>query len=153
MWNEDKSLRLSRVCIWVFFCLVIVICVGTPWLLTALGDTTMVGGVRVQDAFWMLLAVEYTASVVACAALYKLHKLLANIENERVFVEENVTVLRALSWHCIAAGVVFAVGAALCWPLLWLVAAVSAFAGLILRVMKNVFAEAVRLKDENDFTI
>ena len=34
-----------------------------------------------------------------------------------------------------------------------IVSAAAAFVGLILRVVKNVFAEAVRLKDENDYTI
>ena len=34
-----------------------------------------------------------------------------------------------------------------------LVAAAAAFVGLILRVVKNVFEQAVTLKDENDFTI
>ena len=29
----------------------------------------------------------------------------------------------------------------------------AAFLGLILRVVKNVFSEAVRIKTENDFTI
>lgn len=153
MWNEDKSLRLSKVCVWVFLALVIAICAGTPWLLHAIGNQPMMGGMRILDAFWRLIGVEYAAAAVACAALYKLHKLLSNIGKERVFVDENVAVLRALSWHCIAAGLIFAAGALVCWPLFWLIAAVCAFAGLILRVMKNVFAEAVRLKDENDFTI
>jgi len=34
-----------------------------------------------------------------------------------------------------------------------LLAAGSGFMGLILRVVKNVFAEAIFIKEENDFTI
>ena len=33
------------------------------------------------------------------------------------------------------------------------VAIAAGFVGLIVRVIKNVFAEAIALKDENDFTI
>ena len=75
-----------------------------------------------------------------------------NISEGEVFIPENVSILRLLSWCCIAAGLVCLFSALYYMPFL-IVSAAAAFVGLILRVVKNVFAEAVRLKDENDYTI
>ena len=86
------------------------------------------------------------------AALYGLWRLLRNISEGEVFIPENVSILRLLSWCCIAAGLVCLFSALYYMPFL-IVSAAAAFVGLILRVVKNVFAEAVRLKDENDYTI
>ena len=88
----------------------------------------------------------------AAAALYGLWRLLRNISEGEVFIPENVSILRLLSWCCIAAGLVCLFSALYYMPFL-IVSAAAAFVGLILRVVKNVFAEAVRLKDENDYTI
>ena len=88
----------------------------------------------------------------APAALYGLWRLLRNISEGEVFIPENVSILRLLSWCCIAAGLVCLFSALYYMPFL-IVSAAAAFVGLILRVVKNVFAEAVRLKDENDYTI
>ena len=93
-----------------------------------------------------------TAAVPAAAALYGLWRLLRNISEGEVFIPENVSILRLLSWCCIAAGLVCLFSALYYMPFL-IVSAAAAFVGLILRVVKNVFAEAVRLKDENDYTI
>lgn len=71
---------------------------------------------------------------------------------QRFLSRENVSILRLLSWCCIAAGLVCLFSALYYMPFL-IVSAAAAFVGLILRVVKNVFAEAVRLKDENDYTI
>lgn len=95
---------------------------------------------------------HHTAAVPAAAALYGLWRLLRNISEGEVFIPENVSILRLLSWCCIAAGLVCLFSALYYMPFL-IVSAAAAFVGLILRVVKNVFAEAVRLKDENDYTI
>ena len=92
------------------------------------------------------------APAPAAAALYGLWRLLRNISEGEVFIPENVSILRLLSWCCIAAGLVCLFSALYYMPFL-IVSAAAAFVGLILRVVKNVFAEAVRLKDENDYTI
>ena len=81
-----------------------------------------------------------------------LHRLLRNISEEEVFIQENVRSLRIMSWCLIAAALVYLVGSLFDWYLV-VFAAAAAFVGLILRVVKNVFAQAVELKNENDFTI
>ena len=123
--------------------------IGAPWLFRLLIR------LRVQDLagkFELFLVSTYTAAVPAAAALYGLWRLLRNISEGEVFIPENVSILRLLSWCCIAAGLVCLFSALYYMPFL-IVSAAAAFVGLILRVVKNVFAEAVRLKDENDYTI
>ncbi len=81
-----------------------------------------------------------------------LHRLLRNLRRERVFEQENVTLLRAISWLCIAVGVVTLVSG-FYYTSFFLVAAAAAFCGLIVRVVKNVFEQAIEIKTENDYTI
>ena len=94
----------------------------------------------------------YTVIAFAFAAVWKLNALLAHISKQETFVEENVKALRIISWCCYAIAGVFLILAYL-RPLAFIVAFAAAFFGLIMQVLKNVFAMAVELKDENDFTI
>ena len=69
-----------------------------------------------------------------------------------VFTQKSVSAIRAISWCCIAAGILFA--ALIPWFLLAAaVAFVAAFVGLCLRVVKNAFEEATEIKSENDLTV
>lgn len=148
-WNKDKSLRLSRFCVALFMVLLAALCLGAPWLfrlLIALRPAELSGKLP------LFLASTYTVAAPAAAALYGLRKLLQNIGGGAVFVAENVSLLRLLSWCCIAAGLLCLASTLYYMPFL-LISAAAAFMGLILRVLKNVFAEAVRLKNENDYTI
>mgnify|MGYP002678029686 CR=1 FL=1 len=143
-WNKDKSVKLSKFCVCLFMLILAGVCIGAPWLFRLLIR------LRVQDLagkFELFLVSTYTAAVPAAAALYGLWRLLRNISEGEVFIPENVSILRLLSWCCIAAGLVCLFSALYYMPFL-IVSAAAAFVGLILRVVKNVFAEAVRLKGE-----
>ena len=88
-------------------------------------------------------------------------KLLINIRNEKIFDNKNVKLLRIISWSCFYAALVgvisYTVIAVIDNPRLFvsfiILAAGEAFMGLIVRVVKNVFEAAIKLKDENDLTI
>ena len=60
--------------------------------------------------------------------------------------------MRGLSWCCLTAGLICLISAVYYLPFLAL-AVMAVFMSLILRVIKNVFAEALALKEENDYTI
>ena len=145
-WSKDKSLALSTFCVYLFLILLAGVCLSAPWLIPRLLVAFS------PKAMPLLLATTYAAAVPAFFALWGLRRLLYNIGAGLVFTSKNVAVLRRLSWCCIAAGLVFLASCLYYIPFLVLSAA-AAFAGLILRVVKNVFAEAVSLKEENDFTI
>lgn len=125
-WNKDKSVKLSKFCVCLFMLILAGVCIGAPWLFRLLIR------LRVQDLagkFELFLVSTYTAAVPAAAALYGLWRLLRNISEGEVFIPENVSILRLLSWCCIAAGLVclfsalyyIAVphrqrGCGICWP-------------------------------------
>ena len=148
-WNSDKSVRLSKFCVYLFMALLVILCAGAPWIFRWL---IAVRAMDLKESLPYFLISTYTVAVPAAAALIDLRQLLRNIGAGDVFMEKNVAILRRLSWYCIAAGLICLVSAVYYMPFL-LLAAAAAFVGLILRVVKNVFAEAVRLKTENDFTI
>jgi hypothetical protein len=123
--------------------------VGRAALLLALGRVKTYDGV-VEN---LTLGMYYACCIPALAALFLLDRLLTNIREARVFTEENVKALRAISWCCFAEAFILAAAALYFAPILLAVSAAVAFFGLILRVVKNVIAAAVALKAENDFTI
>ena len=105
-----------------------------------------------QNDYVLLLAVTYVSMLPALAALICLDRLIKNIYREEIFVSQNVKMLRILSWCCFFVAIIYgAFGFAYTFALLISFAAV--FFGLVLRVLKNVFAEAVSIKEENDFTV
>ncbi|MBE6679924.1 MAG: DUF2975 domain-containing protein [Ruminococcaceae bacterium] len=94
----------------------------------------------------------YTILPLAAGVLFSLIRLLLNIANDNVFISENVTLLRVISILLAAATIVFAIAGYFYMPF-YLLAAFAAFMVIIVRVVKNCFAAAVVLKDENDMTI
>ena len=143
-WNNDRSLLLSRVCVWVFTVLLAALLLTAPWFWNWILWRSSVRMVYI--------GVTYASGVPAAVVLFCLHRLLRTISEEEVFIQENVRSLRIMSWCLMAAALVYLVGSLFDWYLVVLAAA-AAFVGLILRVVKNVFAQAVELKNENDFTI
>ena len=78
--------------------------------------------------------------------------LLRNIRKGQPFVTQNVTMLRIISYCCFAEVLVF-VYLAVLKPFAIIVLVACGFMGLILRVVKNVFEQAIEIREENDFTI
>lgn len=148
-WNKDQSVRLSKLCVKIFTLIMIVIAVFAPRIFRALIS------IRVhylQGTLPYFLISTYTACVPASVALWGLDKLLGNIEKGEVFIAENVNIMRVLSWRCIVAAAICLISSSYYMPFL-ILAAAAGFVGLILRVVKNVFAQAVEIKEYNDFTI
>ncbi len=58
-----------------------------------------------QSGVLMLVSI-YTGSVFGWVTLWKLWKLLGNIKAGRVFVDENVRIMRTVSRCCVAAAVI-----------------------------------------------
>lgn len=149
MWNKKRSLALSKVSTLLFMALLAAAIVAAPWLVGWLtGHSPNASG-----AFYgLFLGTLYVGGTLAAAVLVCLYRMLSNIGKGLVFTRRNVSLLRGISWLCIAEGAVCTLSALYYFP--WLIAgAAAAFIGLIVRVVKNVLAEAVALKEENDFTI
>ena len=99
-----------------------------------------------------LLITFYVCAAFGFVILFVLNKLIKNIGSEKVFIDENVKLLKILSYCCFAIAVVTLIFARF-RILVFVITFAAAFIGLSLRVIKNCFTEAIRLREENDFTI
>ncbi|MCI8653756.1 MAG: DUF2975 domain-containing protein [Angelakisella sp.] len=148
MWTKDYSVRLS-----VFFTRLFFVILG-------LGVLFVPRLVRLFVYYsgkesWLSIALPaafYLCVPLAGVVLWSLERLLAGLSRGEIFTGENILHLRRISWCCFGvAGV--CLGFTLCFFPFLLVSAAAAFMGLILRVIKNVFQQAMALKEENDYTI
>ncbi len=107
--------------------------------------------------FGPALMVIYSALVPVFAADILLILLLGKVRRAQVFTSGAVALLRGISWCCFGECLILVtLGNILITPfppLITAVAAVAAFLGIVLRVVKNVVEEATAIKSENDFTI
>ena len=78
--------------------------------------------------------------------------ILLNVKKDSIFVFNNVSYLRACSWLCIIAGLLFFTLGSVYWTCL-LLGFAAELVGLMLRVVKNIIERAVEIKEENDLTI
>ena len=99
-----------------------------------------------------MLVDTYAMLLVAFAAVALLIVLLRSTLSEKVFFERTLRTLNWLSLCCFVEGLLFVYiafyfTAALCLTL------AAFFLGVSLRVVRNVIAEAMRCKEENDLTV
>ena len=167
-WNQDKSVKLSLVCVALF---ALILLVGD--VLVILGLRELIGGDPAATAVNSGLYVLYSwrgvsllicfllFSIVAWIALAQLYLMLMNLKKDNVFVEENVRRMRIASWCCFGAAFLGLIAGILCihedlaphLPVLFCLTLAAAFMGLIVRIVKNSFEAAIRMKDELDLTI
>lgn len=148
-WNQDKSVKLTRVCIFIFWVILAGVCIGAPWIY---GAFAKLRSPQLDGKVTYLLVTHYSTAIPVATALFVMQKLLANISKNEVFIPENIAYLRVLSFCCLVAGIIFFVSGFYYLSFLFL-GVIALFAALLLRVIKNVFAEAEEIKQENDYTI
>jgi len=148
MWTKHRSILLSRIMTLLFLLILAGGCLGLPWLLRWYAGYAGKSVLALRPVMLSLWA----CAIPAFAALVYLAKMLRNIARDRVFVHENVRSLRVISWCCFLVAVVF-----FCFCFFYVLGLIlsilAAFMGLILRVVKNVFEQAIAIKEENDLTV
>ena len=149
MWNGEKSITLTKLCIVIFMGLLLAVAVSAPWLTDWFINISRAG--QDEDRVYLMTTV-YVGFVPAAYLLYSLLKLLRRIETGQVLTAENVELLRRISWSCFVGAVVAIVSVFYYYPWVF-VAIAAAFMGLIVRVVKNVVAQAVELKNEADYIV
>ena len=153
MWNKNKSLFLSRiltdVCAGLALIFAFFVPGGAEW---SNYISEPIGILSDRNVTIPMIVVIYFCIAMAFCVLWSLHKLLNNIAGEKVFIPENTSCLRAISWACMLAG--FSMAVLALWRAIFVFFAfLLIFFGLVMRVLKNVFENAVEIKSENDFTI
>ena len=148
--GKDKSVMLTSVLVKVVYGLVAACCVIAPFLVKRYDSLLVASGQ--ESVYWPVLITLYCAVPFAVTALVCLDVLLRNIKKGQPFVTQNVTMLRIISYCCFGEVPVF-VYLAVLRPFTIVVLVACGFMGLILRVVKNVFEQAIEIREENDFTI
>jgi hypothetical protein len=149
MWNEKRSLTLSKVFTVLFIAALAAALVFAPRLVRWLIYYSVNAH---SHQFGNFLITLYAGGAVLAVMLVCLYILLYNIGKGQVFTPKNISLLRGISWCCFVGGFICLVSAIYYLP--WLaVALAAALMGLIVRVIKNMVQQALRLKEENDYTI
>lgn len=148
MWNPNRSVLLSSICTKAAIVLVVIAALTMPQLIPAYVDYAEKNPEITQSLFITV----YTCVLPVLASLVCLDRLLANIKRGEVFTDINVRLLRILSWCSFTFSVILFVSG-FYYILFLIIAICAAILGLILRVIKNVFEQAIIIKQENDFTI
>ena len=149
-WDDEKSITLTRCVVVAALIGSIAMTLGGPWVTAWF---IAAAGLRPSTGLTAtLLVLGYACAALAIGMLVSLYKFLRRIEKGEVFVPENVAALRRISWCCAGAAVVCLAAAYIYLPFAFLGVA-AAFMALIVRVLKNAFAQAVHMKDELDYTI
>ena len=148
MTKEKRSIAITLVLIKV----AIVLCTAALFLMPYAAKMYEQISFQRDNVTVPLLITFYVCAAFGFVILFVLNKLIKNIGSEKVFIDENVKLLKILSYCCFAIAVVTLIFARF-RILVFVITFAAAFIGLILRVIKNCFTEAIRLREENDFTI
>ena len=148
MTKEKRSIAITSALIQV----AIVLCAAALFLMPYAAKMYEQISFQRDNVTVPLLITFYVCAAFGFVILFVLNKLIKNIGSEKVFIDENVKLLKILSYCCFAIAVVTLIFARF-RILVFVITFAAAFIGLILRVIKNCFTEAIRLREENDFTI
>lgn len=150
MWNKDKSILLSQILIKICYVGVVACAVAAPMIVKMYDEK--VSALGSDSVYTPLLITLYACVPPAVIALVCLDILLWNIRKNKAFIEQNVMLLRSISYCCFCVAVIF-VYFSILKPFAFAIVFAAAFFGIILRVVKNCFQQAVAIREENDFTI
>lgn len=150
MWNEKKSVTLSKMCTAVLLAALACFLVIAPGTVKWLMSFTLAGLPDGRYSYFLITV--YTGGFLLALLLVFLYLLLDNISKGSIFCEKNTSLLRKISFCCFGGAIISGISTIYYFP--WLFIAIAAiFVGLIVRVLKNLLAEAIRIKEENELTI
>ncbi len=147
--KKDSGILFSRVLVWVFGLLILIL----DWAVWPISRWLMLFIVDMQYHDTVLLIIcLYVCNVPGFVLLWCMDKLLRNLRQGKVFEDDNVGLLKNISICCF---VVSVISLSLCSRIysLGIMALMTAFMGLIVRIVKNVFSSAIAMRSELDLTV
>lgn len=154
LWNKDKSIVLSRALLLLFAAALVLLdlaCLYACWSHRYLA-------LRLNAFFSREKVLSFTACAWLCSVpgfwlLFSMNHMLKNMQSGSVFTPENVKLPRTVSYCRFAAALICMIFAMAEIISLSAIAIAAGFVGLIVRIVKNVFEQAIAMKDELDFTV
>lgn len=149
MWNNKKSMILSRIFIFAFMIIAVLgVLFGYQLITWFIGFSRA----EVQGKENLFMITSYSSAVFVIATLYQLNRLLSNIASDQIFIANNVKSIRICSWCCFVVAFICLISTCYYAPF-FIVSIGVAFMGLLLRIIKNIFEKAIQIQEENEFTI
>ena len=147
--KKDSGILFSRVLVWVFGVLILIL----DWAVWPISRwvTRFIVDMQFRDTVLLIICL-YVCNVPGFMLLWCMDKLLRNLRQGKVFDSDNVELLKNISICCF---VVSIISLSLCTRIYFLgiVALMTAFMGLIVRIIKNVFSSAIAMRSELDLTV
>jgi len=117
----------------------------------------LTGGAKIdisnEFSFYIITFISYILGILALLTLFCMLKFIVNLENDLVFVPQNIKWLRFISYGCLSAGLLLIIATVVYHKLFLVLSLAALFMMLIVRVIKNAFEQAVEMKEELDLTI
>ena len=147
-WDKDRSIVLSMAGVALFAAALLALDCGCYWVAAWFVRYHLY---HFQYGALFMVSV-YAGSFFGWVCLVQLWRLLGALKKGDVFTETNVERLRRISWCCVWAAAICLASTLYYRPFLFVFVA-AGFMGLIVRVVKNAFQQAVAMKNELDLTV
>ena len=149
--NIRRSILLSQGLLAVFTAAVAFLDIRCMWFWEWTSGAGVLGTVGEMDQYWFLGCL-FACSIPAYILLYSMHILLKRVQHGAVFTMENVKLLGIVSRSCFLAALLCLV-VGFRFRVLLIITIAAGFVGLIVLIVKNVFFQAIQMKNELDFTV
>lgn len=146
-----RSILLSQGLLVLFTAAVIFLDIRCQWFWGWVSGSGILGTVNGTDKY-LFLGCLFGCSIPAFVLLYSMHILLKRVQHGAVFTMENVKLLEIVSRCCFLAALLCLV-VGFRFRVLLIITVAAGFVGLIVLIVKNVFFQAIQMKNELDFTV
>ena len=155
LWNSKRSIILTKFCILALMLVSVIMMFCGKYLISRF--LILTGGAKIdisnEFSFYIITFISYMLGIIALLTLFCMLRFIVNLENDLVFVPQNIKWLRFISYGCLSAGLLLIITTVVYHKLFLVLSLAALFMMLIVRVIKNAFEQAVEMKEELDLTI
>ena len=155
LWNNKRSIILTKFCILALMLVSVIMMFCGKYLISRF--LILTGGAKIdisnEFSFYIITFISYMLGIIALLTLFCMLRFIVNLENDLVFVPQNIKWLRFISYGCLSAGLLLIIATVVYHKLFLVLSLAALFMMLIVRVIKNAFEQAVKMKEELDLTI
>lgn len=155
LWNSKKSIILTKFCILALMVISVIMMFCGRYLISRF--LIMTGGAKIniskELSLYIITFISYILGIIAQVTLFCMLKFVTNLEKDLVFIPQNIKWLRFISYGCLSVGLLLIIVTVVYHKLYLIFSLAALFMMLIVRVIKNAFEQAVKMKEELDLTI